>query len=110
MLIKFSINCYEAALAFQPLLPHNYMVSDLYPKGRNQNNICYYGRMHQLSHEYSILIHDYISSQIKVIKTKQNAAANSGDRQFCNGQLKELLYIRKYLTDKIDLDTYKYYH
>lgn len=65
-----------------------------------------------MTHEYSLVIHDYLTLHIKAARENKNAAEISGDSkgvQFYNGQLEELHFIRKYLTDQIDLDTHTYY-
>ncbi len=65
-----------------------------------------------MTHEYSVSVHDYLSLKIKSIQKKLNKIENHNNadfRQSCNGQLDELFRIRKLLTEKIDLDTYKYY-
>ena len=65
-----------------------------------------------LAHEYSVEIHNYISEKISVAEEKKKRAEKQNDsetQQFCEGQLKELFKIRKYLTERIDLKTQKYY-
>jgi len=65
-----------------------------------------------VAHEYSVKIHDYLTSKIELAQKSKTEAESLGDAdnvQFYNGQLKELFSIRKYLTDQIDLDTHKYY-
>ena len=66
--------------------------------------------MPEMAHEFSLIIHNYISLKIKELQAKKNRAENNDAEQFCNGQLEELFYFRKYLTDKIDLNTHKYYN
>ena len=65
-----------------------------------------------MAHEYSVRIHDYLTLKIEDLQKKKKAAKSlddPGDTTFYNGQLEELNRIRKYLTDKIDLDTQTYY-
>ena len=65
-----------------------------------------------MAHEYSVKIHDYLTSKIGAAQKKKKEAKSFKDSekvQFYNGQLEELFSIRKYLTDQIDLDTHKYY-
>ena len=65
-----------------------------------------------MAHEYSVLVHDWISGKIDRVKPEIKKARDLNDissEQYFNGQLQELLNIRQYLTDQIDLDTHKYY-
>jgi hypothetical protein len=65
-----------------------------------------------VAHEYSVKIHDYLTSKIVAVQKEKKKAQSLDDSEnllFYNGQLEELFSIRKYLTDKIDLDTQKYY-
>lgn len=66
-----------------------------------------------MAHEHSVTIHGYLSLKIVEVQKKKDEASKLDDTenvQFYNGQLEELLGIRKYLTDKIDLNTQKYYN
>ncbi len=66
-----------------------------------------------MAHEHSVTIHDYLSLKIAEAQKKKDQANQLDDAenvQFYNGQLEELAGIRKYLTDKIDLNTQKYYN
>ncbi len=65
-----------------------------------------------MAHEYSVLVHNWISEKVK--KTTQDLKKSQEEKddlqkKFHRGQLEELDDLRKYLTDKIDLDTHKYY-
>ncbi len=65
-----------------------------------------------MAHEYSVAIHNYISEKIVIVEENKKKAEKHYDiesQQFYKGQLKELFKIRKYLTEKIDLKTQKYY-
>ncbi|MBU0462400.1 MAG: hypothetical protein KKE12_02090 [Proteobacteria bacterium] len=65
-----------------------------------------------MAHEYSVKIHDYLTSKIETAQKNKKEAKSLDDSenvQFYDGQLEELFSIRKYLTDQIDLDTHKYY-
>jgi hypothetical protein len=65
-----------------------------------------------MTHIYSVKIQNYISEQLAVAAENKKAAEKQNDfetRQFYEGQLKELLTFRKYLTEKIDLNTQEYY-
>ncbi len=66
-----------------------------------------------MAHEHSVTIHEYLSLKIQGAKNKKDEAKSLGNDeniQFYKGQLEELLNIRKYLTDQIDLNTQKYYN
>jgi hypothetical protein len=66
-----------------------------------------------MAHEHSVTIHDYLSLKIAEAQKKKEQANQLDDAenvQFYSGQLEELVGIRKYLTDKIDLNTQKYYN
>ncbi len=63
-----------------------------------------------MAHEYSVKLHDWISEKIKLANSKIKTARDDNDTEseyYYNGQLQELLEIRQYLTDQIDLDTQK---
>lgn len=68
-----------------------------------------------MAHEYSVLIHDWISEKINRTKQELKPYKNIPDtppaeqKSFLMGQLEELNNIRKYLTDQFDLNTQKYY-
>jgi hypothetical protein len=63
-------------------------------------------------HTYSVEIQNYISEKLGVAEDKKKEAEKQSDfeaQQFYEGQLKELRTLREYLTEKIDLETQKYY-
>ena len=65
-----------------------------------------------MAHIYSVEIQDYISEKLVAAAEKKKDAEEQNDfetQQFYEGQLKELLTFREYLTEKIDLKTQKYY-
>lgn len=65
-----------------------------------------------MTHAYSVEIHNYISEKLAVANEKKKDAEKQNDfetQQFYEGQIKELIIFRKYLTEKIDLKTQKYY-
>ena len=65
-----------------------------------------------MAHSYSVTIHDYISEKISVAKSMQEQAKVQNaleNYNFYRGQLEELFKIREYLTDRIDLQTQKYF-
>ena len=65
-----------------------------------------------MTHEYAAMIHAYLSEKIAFAEDKKQAAEKQGDhgrRLFFEGQLDELLVIRKYLSENVDLNTQQYY-
>jgi len=65
-----------------------------------------------VANEYSVIIQNYISENILVAEKMKTAAEKQDDfeiQKFYEGQLKELDNLRKYLTEKIDLKTQRYY-
>ncbi len=65
-----------------------------------------------MTHEYSAQIQNYISAKISAVMEARQTAEKRADAKslrFCEGQLEELYNIRKYLTERIDLETQKYY-
>ena len=63
-------------------------------------------------HTYSVDIQNYISEKLAAAEDKKKEAEKQSDfeaQQFYEGQLNELQTLRKYLTEKIDLETQKYY-
>lgn len=65
-----------------------------------------------MAHEYSLVIHDYLTVHIDTARKNREQAEFSrdlGSVKFYEGQLAELRFFRKYLTDQIDLDTHTYY-
>jgi hypothetical protein len=63
-----------------------------------------------MAHEYSVLIHDWISRKKEDIERQiKETETGSEKADYCRGQLDELMAVRQYLTDKIDLATHTYY-
>jgi hypothetical protein len=65
-----------------------------------------------MAHEYSVEIQNYISKKIAVAEEEKEKAEKLDDfetQRFYEGQLKELLNIREYLTERVDLKTQQYY-
>lgn len=65
-----------------------------------------------MPHIFSVEIHDYLSAKIKQIERKQKQATETNDIWLTlrlDGELLELVGMRKYLTGNIDLKTQKYY-
>lgn len=65
-----------------------------------------------MPHEFSVRIHDWITEKMEKATAAAKTAEENGDagsHAYFSGQLKELAFIRQYLTDKIDLDTQSYY-
>ena len=65
-----------------------------------------------MTHEYSVQIHAWISKKLDKVKQEIKIASDQKDvekENYYNGQLQELSDMRKYLSDKVDLDTHQYY-
>ena len=65
-----------------------------------------------MTNQFSIEIHDHISSKIKYTEDKIQQARELKNREqerFYEGQLEEFLNIRKYMDDTIDLKTQRYF-
>lgn len=65
-----------------------------------------------MAHEYSVQIHEWIKEKIGFIQKEIKASKTLGDSEkegYYNGQLQQLLVMRQYMTDSIDLDTQTYY-
>ena len=60
-----------------------------------------------MANEYSIEIHRYLSA--KIAEAEALLRASTEDAPEPRGQLEELLSIRKYLSDNIDLKDFTYY-
>ena len=60
-----------------------------------------------MANEYSVEIHKYLSEKIAIAE-KEIEGSLEGNPHF-QGQLEELLWIRKYLGDNIDLKDFTYY-
>ena len=65
-----------------------------------------------MTHEFSVDIHAYIKKKILAAEKGKKQAGAQDDyetRRFYVGQLHELLNLRKYLSERIDLKTQKYF-
>ena len=65
-----------------------------------------------MTHAYSVDIHNYINNRLTVAEEKRKSAQkekNFETDQYYEGQIKELLMIREFLSETIDLKTQKYY-
>ena len=65
-----------------------------------------------MAHEYSVKIQNYLSEKISAAETMKTTAENQDDfeaQRYYDGQLNELYRLRRYLTEKIDLKTQRYY-
>ena len=65
-----------------------------------------------MTHEFSVEIHEYIKKKVLAADQgkKQAEAQDDGEtRRFYEGQLHELLNLREYLSERIDLKTQKYF-
>ncbi len=65
-----------------------------------------------MPNQYSIEIHDHISARIEGVEQSLAAAVEAGDvetEDYCRGQLEELLWLREYLRQNVDLKDFTYY-
>lgn len=65
-----------------------------------------------MPHIFSVEIHAYLSAKIEEAEAKKKQAIADWDgsqQRHLEGELLELMEMRKYLTDNIDLKTQKYY-
>lgn len=65
-----------------------------------------------MANEFSVTIHDFISARIAAGTRKKADAENADDRasvRYYEGWLQELMVIRQYMADNIDLKTQKYF-
>ena len=60
-----------------------------------------------MANEYSIEIHNYITMKIEAAQKAIELAEDQSP--YHQGQLEELYWIRKYLKENIDLNTFTYY-
>lgn len=61
-----------------------------------------------MAHDYSLQIHSYINERLTIVMEKKKEALKERDvetQKFYEGQEKELLTLRKYLIEQIDLTT-----
>jgi hypothetical protein len=65
-----------------------------------------------MAHEYSVMIHTFIGEKIVLAEQRKQAAGMRGDlnaQRFYEGQLAELMDTRKYLAERVDLRTQRYF-
>lgn len=65
-----------------------------------------------MTNEFSVIIHNYISDKISTTEKNKRHAIKKNDIEsisYYEGQLKELISIRQFMAEKIDLKTQKYY-
>lgn len=60
-----------------------------------------------MPNEYSVEIHDFISQEISEINRQLEHHVNQD--QYLKGRLTELLWLRDYLGEHIDLKNFNYY-
>ena len=78
----------------------------LLPKSGPQNS------RENMTSEYLVEIHKYINERIVSAENKKKTADANNDlesKRFYDGQLQELLKMRRYLANKVDLKTQKYF-
>ncbi len=65
-----------------------------------------------MPHAFSVEIHDYIGRKLLLMEEARAKAIqenNSSVQFYCEGQIVELMNLRKYLAENMDLKTQKYY-
>ena len=65
-----------------------------------------------MANEYLVEIHKYISARIVSAENEKKTADANNDldsKRFYEGQLREWLKMRRYLANKVDLKTQKYF-
>lgn len=65
-----------------------------------------------MPNEFSVEIHNHISTTIEATTARLAQAgemADTKEQAYCQGQLDELAWIRKYLKENFDLKGYAYY-
>ena len=65
-----------------------------------------------MTHEYSVQIHHWITRKINDVEAALKTAdkqKDSAKKNYYSGQLEELGFIRRYLSDHVDLDTQTYH-
>jgi hypothetical protein len=75
-----------------------------------KGSLLFFQEIISVAHEYSVKLHDWISEKVKLVNSMIKTAMDKNDTgsvHYYNGQLQELLEIREYLKNKIDLDTQK---
>lgn len=60
-----------------------------------------------MPNEYSVEIHNYLKVKIEI--AEKTITESVEHKAFLAGQLQELLWIREYLKDHIDLKNFTYY-
>lgn len=60
-----------------------------------------------MPNEYSVEIHKYIIEKMR--ETEILSDKNGADTPYNQGKIDELLWLREYLSDNIDLKDFKYY-
>jgi hypothetical protein len=65
-----------------------------------------------MPNEYAVDIHNWITEKIKVAR-RQIASSEAADKReelgYWNGQLEELLWLRDYFKQQVDLKGFEYY-
>ena len=65
-----------------------------------------------MAHEYSVVIHQYISRRIALAEQNKEKAARICDHEmgrFYEGQINELVFFREYLNQTINHENQKYF-
>lgn len=65
-----------------------------------------------MPNEFSIEIHNHISATLEAVEARLAHARDTADSEeidYCQGQIDELAWIRKYLREHVDLKGFTYY-
>lgn len=62
-----------------------------------------------MANEFSIQIHDFLSSKMEELSTKKFSTIDIKENTFVEGQVSEIMWLREYLKENFDLKNFKYY-
>lgn len=65
-----------------------------------------------MPNEYSVQFHDFITAEIETSRSQLAEAEQAGDdnnRAYWSGRLEELIWLRTYLKEHVDLKDFTYY-
>ena len=65
-----------------------------------------------MPNEYSVQFHDFITSKFVIARSQLAEAEQAGDdnnQAYWSGQLEELIWLRAYLKEQVDLKDFTYF-